>query len=107
MIRKKVFLLIIATIIIACNDKNVNYDAKKKEKADLYEIKEGSQYKGDDVMRELVVAYEGCPVPTNNLGYMGTIDGKWCITVGNHQKDKIDCYYILEEYIPNLEKYWS
>lgn len=33
MIRKKVFFLIIATIIIACNDKNVNYDASIIEKA--------------------------------------------------------------------------
>lgn len=69
-------------------------------KGDIY------QYKGDDVMRELVVAYEGCPVPTNNLGYLGTIDGKWCVTVGRYQKDKIDCYYIPEEYIPTLEKYF-
>ena len=69
-------------------------------KGDIY------QYKGDDIMRELVVAYEGCPVPTNNLGYMGTIDGRWCITVGSYQKDKINCWYIPEEYIPILEKYW-
>ena len=70
-------------------------------KGDIY------QYKGDDVMRELVVAYEGCPVPTNNLGYMGTIDGKWCITVGSYHKDKIDCYYIPEEYVEVLVKYWA
>jgi hypothetical protein len=82
---------------------------EKREADFIYNNSKGDiyQYKGDDVMRELVVAYEGCPVPTNNLGYMGTIDGKWCITVGNYQKDKIDCYYIPEEYIPNLEKYWS
>lgn len=65
------------------------------------------QYKGDDVMRELVVAYEGCPVPTNYIGYIGTIEGRWCITVGDYGKDKVDCYYIPEEYIPLLEKYWK
>ncbi len=65
------------------------------------------QYKGDNVMRQLLVAYEGCPVPTNYIGYMGTIDGKWCITVDDHGKDKIDCYYIPEEYISFLEKYWT
>lgn len=70
-------------------------------KGDIY------QYKGDDVMRELVVAYEGCPVPTNHLGYMGTIDGRWCITVGNYQKDKINCWYIPEKYTEVLEKYWT
>ena len=44
-----------------------------KEVALKYDNSKGDiyQYKGDDVMRELVVAYEGCPVPTNNLGYMG------------------------------------
>lgn len=80
----------------------------KREADFVYDNSKGDiyQYKGDDVMRELVVAYEGCPVPTNNLGYMGTIDGKWCITVGSYQKDKIDCYYIPEEYIPTLEKYF-
>ena len=70
-------------------------------KGDIY------QYKGDDVMRELVVAYEGCPVPTNHLGYMGTIDGRWCITVGDYQKDEINCWYILEKYTEVLEKYWT
>jgi hypothetical protein len=69
-------------------------------KGDIY------QYKGDDVMRELVVAYEGCPVPTNYIGYMGTIEGRWCITVGDHRKEKIYCYYIPDEYIEVLEKYW-
>ena len=69
-------------------------------KGDIY------QYKGDDVMRELTVAYEGCPVPTNNLGYMGTINGRWCITVGKLTNSKIDCCYIPDEYIQILEKYW-
>ena len=64
------------------------------------------QYKGDDVMRELVVAYDGCPVPTNYLGFMGTMNGRWCMTVGKHTGTKVDCYYIPDEYIPVLEKYW-
>lgn len=65
------------------------------------------QYKGNDVMRQLVVAYENCPVPTNYLGYIGTMDGKWCMTVSDYRKDKIDCYYIPDEYIPVFEKYWT
>lgn len=65
------------------------------------------QYKGDDVMRELTVAYEGCPVPTNYLGYMGTMNGRWCMTVGKHTGKEINCYYIPDEYIPILEKYWT
>ena len=82
---------------------------EKREADFVYDNSKGDiyQYKGDDVMRELVVAYEGCPVPTNYLGYMGTIDGKWCITVGNYQKDKVDCYYIPEEYVEILAKYWA
>ena len=81
---------------------------EKREADFVYDNSKGDiyQYKGDDVMRDLVVAYEGCPVPTNNLGYLGTLEGRWCITVGNHQKDKVDCYYIPEEYIPTLEKYF-
>lgn len=65
------------------------------------------QYKGDDVMRELTVAYEGCPVPTNYLGYMGTMNGRWCMTVGKRIGTMFDCYYIPDEYIPILEKYWT
>ena len=64
------------------------------------------QYKGDNVMRELLVAYEGCPVPTNYVAYMGLNDGRWCITIGDYRKEKIDCYYIPDEYIPILEKYF-
>lgn len=64
------------------------------------------QYKGDNVMRELLVAYEGCPVPTNYVAYMGLSDGRWCITIGDYGKEKIDCYYIPDEYIPILEKYF-
>ena len=64
------------------------------------------QYKGDNVMRELLVAYEGCPVPTNYVAYMGLSDGRWCITIGDYVKEKIDCYYIPDEYIPILEKYF-
>ena len=64
------------------------------------------QYKGDNIMRELMVAYEGCPVATNYVCYMGTADGRWCITIGDYGKEKIDCYYIPDEYIPVLEKYW-
>lgn len=70
-------------------------------KGDIY------QYKGDDVMRAIIVAYEGCPVPTNYIGYMGTIEGRWCITVGDHRKNEIACSYIPDEYIPLLEKYWK
>ena len=91
------FLVAIADILEQRTPEFV-YD---NSKGDIY------QYKGDDVMRELVVAYEDCPVPTNYMGYMGTIDGRWCITVGNYQKDKIDCWYIPEKYTEVLEKYWT
>lgn len=82
----------------------------EKAEADfVYDNSEGDiyQYKGDDVMRELVVAYEGCPVPTNYMGYMGAVDGKWCITVGDHNAEQVGCYSIPDEYIPILEKFWK
>lgn len=82
----------------------------ERAKADfVYDNSEGDiyQYKGDDVMRELAVAYEGCPVVTNYIGYMGTIDGKWCITVGYRNAEQVGCYSIPDEYITILEKYWK
>ena len=34
-------------------------------------------------MRLLYAGYEGCPVATEYIGYMGTIDGHWYLTVGD------------------------
>lgn len=65
------------------------------------------QYKGEDVMRELTVAYEDCPVPTEYIGYIGTINGRWCMISDKLTAAKLDCYYIPDEYISVLEKHWK
>lgn len=67
------------------------------------------------LMRFLCVAFENCPVATQNLGYMGMIDGTWYITTeispdqynedGSPREYKVWCYTIPNEYIPTLEKY--
>ena len=66
-------------------------------------------------MRYLCVAFDNCPVATQNLGYMGPIDGTWYITTeissdkynedGSPKAYTVWCYTIPSEYIPTLEQY--
>ena len=66
-------------------------------------------------MRYLSVAFEDCPVATQNLGYMGTINGTWYIPTeiseDQHYEDgspkpyTVWCCTITDEYIPIFEKY--
>ncbi|MBP3673027.1 MAG: hypothetical protein J6J18_04285 [Oscillospiraceae bacterium] len=75
----------------------------------IFQSTEGQQ------MRNLCVAFENCPVATQNLGYMGTIGGTWYITTeissdqynedGSPKAYTVWCYTIPNEYIPTLEKY--
>lgn len=75
----------------------------------IFQSTEGQQ------MRYLCVAFDNCPVATQNLGYMGTIGGTWYITTeissdqynddGSPKAYTVWCYTIPSEYIPSLEKY--
>ena len=75
----------------------------------IFQSTEGQQ------MRYLCVAFENCPVATQNLGYLGTIGGTWYITTeisseqynedGSPKAYTVWCYTIPSEYIPTLEKY--
>lgn len=68
-------------------------------------------------MKEIYFAYENCPVPTNNKGYMGKIDDKWVITTyispeqknvdGSRKKHLVGCYSIPDKYSSILEKYFE
>lgn len=68
-------------------------------------------------MRSLYVGYEGCPVATEPIGYMGQVNGTWCITTkisddchnadGSPKPYKVSCYSIPQEYVEVLEKYVS
>lgn len=75
----------------------------------IFQSAEGQQ------MRYLSGAFEGCPVATQNLGYMGTINGIWYITTeiaedqynedGSPKAYTVWCYTIPSEYIAILEQY--
>ena len=75
----------------------------------IFQSTEGQQ------MRYLYVAFDNCPVATQNLGYMGTIGGVWYITTeissdqynedGSPKAYTVWCYTIPNEYIPTIEKY--
>ena len=68
-------------------------------------------------MYSLYVGYEGCPVATTPIGYMGQVNGTWCITTqisddrynadGSPKPYKVSCYSIPQEYIEVLEQYVS
>ena len=71
------------------------------------EDREIFEYTDKQNMKELYIAYEGCPVTTIYLGYMGVIDGEWYLTVGKGNDTKIYCYSIPEEYSTVFDEYLS
>ena len=73
-----------------------------------YETTAISALREDQHMRRLYLAYEGCPIGTEFAGWMGTVNGVWCITTRtSSDSDTVWCYEIPEEYIPLLEPYFS
>ncbi len=68
-------------------------------------------------MREVMVGYNNCPVSTEYIGYMGLVNGTWCITTeiskdqrnpdGSPKAYSVSCYTIPQEYIEIVEKYWK
>ena len=68
-------------------------------------------------MRPLYFGYEGCPVATEFVGYMGTVDGRWVITTaipidrfdtdGSPKPYTVQCYTIPAEYHDILRPYFS
>ncbi len=65
------------------------------------------EYTDNQNMKELYIAYEGCPVPTIYLGYMGVINGSFYLTTGMGYGDTVYCYTIPEEYAVIFEQYLS
>ncbi len=65
------------------------------------------EYTDTQHMRELYIAYEGCPVPTFYLGYMGVIEGKFYLTTGMGYNDTVYCYTVPTEYAQVFEEYLS
>lgn len=68
-------------------------------------------------LKTIYFGYNGSPLATERKGYIGTVNGKWVMTVGitpiydeNDEysmplKYSVDCYEIPKEYISVLEKY--
>lgn len=75
----------------------------------IFQISDGQH------MRALCVAFEGCPVATVYLGYMGTIGDNWYITTeistdrynedGSPKLYSVWCYTIPKEYVVTLASY--
>ena len=66
------------------------------------------QLKDNQHMRLLCAGYDGCPIATEYLGYMGTVDGTWYLTVGQSVSEgTIPCYAIPEKYTDILSRYLS
>lgn len=60
-------------------------------------------------MYQLYVGYDHCPIATENLGYLGTINGAWYITTGIEEtKDGqhlVSCYQIPSQYVSLLQSF--
>ena len=66
------------------------------------------QLKDNQHMRLLYAGYDGCPIATEHLGYMGTVDGTWYLTVGQPvSAGTITCCAIPEKYTDILSRYLS
>ena len=73
-----------------------------------YETSAISHLREDQHMRRLYLAYEDCPIGTEFAGWMGTVNGVWCITTRViDDSDTVWCYEIPEEYVPILQTYLS
>lgn len=69
----------------------------------IFQLKDGQK------MRLLCAGYNGCPIATEYIGYMGTVDGTWYLTVDQPVSEfgKVSCYTIPEEYTDILNEYFS
>jgi len=73
-----------------------------------YETSAISHLREDQHMRRLYLAYENCPIGTEFVGWMGTVNGVWCITTQvSSTSDTVWCYEIPQEYISVLEPFIS
>ena len=67
------------------------------------------QLKDNQKMRLLYVDYDGCPIATEYVGYMGTVDDTWYLTVNlpGGEAGAVSCYTIPEKYADILNRYFS
>lgn len=69
----------------------------------IFQLKDGQK------MRLLCAGYDGCPIATEYIGYMGTVDGIWYLAMDwpFREQGKVSCYTIPEEYTDILSRYFS
>lgn len=77
-------------------------------KTDLqYETDAPYAHKDGREMYELYVGYEGCPIASQYLGYLGTVNGAWCITTNVEETSEgqylVSCYQIPQEFVSFLQ----
>ena len=68
-------------------------------------------------MKSLYFCYDGCPVGTQYMGYMGTLDDQWVITTyispdqrnpdGSPKPYQVSCSVIPEEAVEIISSYWK
>ena len=81
-----------------------------RAKPDFEYVTEGIfQLKDNQKMRLLHVGYDGCPLATEYVGYMGIVEGKWYLTVNlpDGESGSVSCYTIPEKYTDILNRYFS
>jgi len=68
----------------------------------IFQLKDGQK------MRPLYAGYDGCPIATEYIGYMGTLDGKWYLTTDRtgHEFGSVSCCTIPEEHTDVLSRYF-
>lgn len=78
-------------------------------KTDFQYVTDTPYVLGDGLeMYQLYVGYDHCPVTTENLGYLGTVNGVWCITTGIEETEDgqylVSYYQIPPQYISFLQQ---
>jgi len=76
-------------------------DTFEYENQSIFELTETQQ------MKEVYLAYDGCPVATNYKGWMGKINGQFITAMEQNGSSEYICQAIPQQYIPILERYSS
>lgn len=79
-------------------------------KTDLqYETDAPYSHENGREMDQLYVGYDYCPIATENLGYLGKINGAWYITTDIEEKEDgqylVSCYQIPSKYVSLLQSF--
>ena len=90
----------ISSVVVILRDAKPTFEY---ETDGIFQLKNGQK------MRPLIAAYSNCPIATEHIGYMGNVNGTWCITLDHPPKTygKVSCYAIPPEYTDILDRFIS